>query len=448
VASEAATAVVRQFQSEIDAIRHADEPLSVRATMFAFVAAVLVGVAILAFARVDRVISSSAGKIVSVDAPFLLQALDPSIVKSIDVRDGEVVEKGRLLARLDPTFAAADVNQFEQQIASLDAQIARDEAELAHSKPAFPPSSDPSRQRYGALQQALFNERDVQYAAQLASFDQKIALAEATIEKFQNDENRYRERLGIAREVEGMRTTLQQHGNESRLNLLGSMDAKIEAVRTMEFDHNSLIEAEHQLDGDKADREAFVQQWFAQTSQDLVTARNNRDAAASQLEKAAKHRDLVRLEAPERAIVLDLAKGVSVGSVLKEGDTLMTLAPMNAPVEAEVDVVTRDVGFVRVGDPVTIKIDAFNFAEHGTVEGVVKWISEDAFTMDDNGVPTPAYYRVRVAITAMKLLDVPSAFRLVPGMTLVGDVKVGTRALGAYLIGGIIHGVGEAMREP
>ena len=89
--------------------------------------------------------------------------------------------------------------------------------------------------------------------------------------------------------------------------------------------------------------------------------------------------------------------------MLKEGDTLMTLAPMNAPVEAEIEVASRDVGFIRMGDPVTMKIDAFNFAEHGTVEGVVKWISEDAFTMDDNGVPTPAYYRVRVTITAIKL---------------------------------------------
>ena len=110
-----------------------------------------------------------------------------------------------------------------------------------------------------------------------------------------------------------------------------------------------------------------------------------------------------------------MPKGVSVGSVLKEGDTLMTLAPMNAPVEAEIDIASRDVGFVRVGDPVTIKIDAFNFAEHGTVEGVVKWISEDALSTDDNGVPTPAFYRVRVTITAIKLVDVPSTFRLDSG---------------------------------
>jgi len=447
VASEAIPATVRQFQSEIDAIRHEEEPLSVRATVLVFGAACLALAVLLTIARVDRVVSSTGGKIASVDAPLVLQALDPSIVKSIDVREGEVVEKDRLLATLDPTFAVADVRQLQEQIDSLNAQIIREEAELAHQAPDFLPTSNPSRQRYQALQRALFDQRAAQYSAQLESFDEKIALTQATIDKYQNDESRYRERLGVAKEIEGMRNTLAQHGNESRLNLLGSTDARLEAVRTMEFDHNSVQEAQHQLDGAKADRAAFIQQWFSQISQDLILARNNRDSAVSQLEKAARHQDLVRLMAPERAMVLEMPK-LSVGSVLKEGDTLMTLVPMNAPVEAEIEVASRDVGFIRPGDPVTMKIDAFNFAEHGTVEGVVKWISEDAFTTDDNGAPTPAYYRVRVKITAIKLIDVPSTFRLIPGMTLIGDVKVGTRALGAYLIGGLVHGVGDAMREP
>jgi HlyD family secretion protein len=421
--------------------------LSVRATVLVFGAACLALAALLTIARVDRVISSTGGKIVSVDAPLVLQALDPSIVKSIDVHEGEVVEKDRLLATLDSTFAVADVHQLQEQIDSLNAQIAREDAELAHKAPDFLSTSDSSRQRYEALQKALFDQRAAQYSAQLESFDQKIALTQATIDKYQNDESRYRERLGVAKEVEGMRNTLAQHGNESRLNLLGSTDARLEALRTMEFDHNSLQEAQHQLDGAKADRAAFIQQWFSQISQDLILARNNRDTAASQLEKAARHQDLVRLIAPEPAMVLKVPK-LSVGSVLKEGDTLMMLVPMNAPAEAEIEVASRDVGFIRPGDPVTMKIDAFNFAEHGTVDGVVKWVSEDAFTTDDNGLPTPAYYRVRVKITAIKLIDVPSTFRLIPGMTLIGDVKVGTRALGAYLIGGLVSGVGGAMREP
>jgi hemolysin D len=448
VADEGAPTAVRQFQSEIDGIRHAGEPLSIRATVFVLGGALLACAVILAVARVDRVISSTGGKIISVETPLVFQALDPSIVKSIDVREGEIVEKGQQLATLDPTFAAADVNQLQQQIDSLNAQIARDEAELAAAEFNPPPPPDPEVLKYERLQKTLFDQRAAQYSAQLESFDQKIAQAQATIDKYQGDEGRYKEHVQIASRVEGMRSTLLQHGNESLLNVLVSTDAKVEALRTMEFDHNSLVEAQHQVASLKADRAAFIEQWFSQISQDLITARNSRDGARAQLEKAAKHQDLVQLTAPEHSMVLILAK-VSVGSVLKEGDTLLTLAPMSAPLEAEAQVSSRDVGFIRPGDPVTMKIDAFNFAEHGTVAGKVKWISEDAFTTDDNGVATPAYYRVRVSVTAINLIDVPSTFRLIPGMTLVADVKVGTRALGAYLIGGIVRGgIAQAMREP
>ena len=130
---------------------------------------------LLTIARVDRVVSSTGGKIVSVDAPLVLQALDPSIVKSIDVREGEVVEQDRLLAALDPTFAVADVHQLRVQIDSLNAQITREEAELAHKAPDFLTTSDPSSQRYEVLQKALFDQRAAQYSAQLEGFDQKIA---------------------------------------------------------------------------------------------------------------------------------------------------------------------------------------------------------------------------------------------------------------------------------
>jgi hemolysin D len=247
--------------------------------------------------------------------------------------------------------------------------------------------------------------------------------------------------------VHKMRSTLLKTGAGSLLNVLVSTDAKLEALRTMEFGHNSLVEAQHQAESLKADRDAFHQQWFSSVSQELVAARNSRDNARSALEKATKHHDLVRLLAPQRSMVLSVAK-LSPGSVLKEGDTLLTLAPMSAPLEAEIQIATRDVGFLRPGDPATMKIEAFNFAEHGTIAGALRWVSEDAFTVDGNGTPVSAYYRARIRIEAVNLIDVPGSFRLIPGMTLLADVKVGSRSLGSYLLGGVIRGVSGAMREP
>ena len=95
-----------------------------------------------------------------------------------------------------------------------------------------------------------------------------------------------------------------------------------------------------------------------------------------------------------------------------------------------------------------LKIDAFNFIEHGTAEGKVSWISEGAFTTDDNGQAVEAYYKARCGIDAMKFRNVPENLRLIPGMTLSADMNVGSRSVMAYLLSGFMRGIGQSMREP
>jgi HlyD family secretion protein len=221
----------------------------------------------------------------------------------------------------------------------------------------------------------------------------------------------------------------------------------MEMLRQIEYTHNSLVETQAALASAKADLKAFKEQWFAQASQDLVTARNNLDQARASLDKAAKHQDLVRITAAEPSVVLTLSK-VSVGSVLKQGDSLMTLMPLRTRLEAEARVSSRDIGFLRVGDPCTMKIDAFNFVEHGTAEGTVRWISEGAFTTDDQGNTVDAYYKTHCSIDRTNFRGVPVNFRLVPGMTLTADVNVGTRSVMLYIFGDMLRGLYESMREP
>ncbi|WFU39445.1 HlyD family type I secretion periplasmic adaptor subunit [Bradyrhizobium sp. CB82] len=441
-----ALTTVRQFQSETDAIREAAEPLVARATLWVLLAFLASLVAIMFLTRLDRVVSSVGGKVVPLDQINVLQALDPSIIKTIDVREGEQVQAGQLLATLDSTFASADVTQYKQQVASLEAQVLRDKAELSDSVLVFPDRPDAEFRNYATLQKALYNQRKAQYAAQVSSFDSKISQTEATIQKLQKDDERYAQRAEIAGKIEDMRSTLAESGSGSKLNLYLSQDTRLELLRTIDNTHNSLLEAQHQLDSLKADRKAFIEQWNAQLSQDLVTTQNSLDAAKANYDKAVKHQDLVRLTAEEPSVVLTLAK-LSVGSVLKQGDPFITLMPLKTRLDAEIKIASRDVGFIRPGDACTLKIDAFNYAEHGTAEGRIRWVSEGAFTTDDNGQPVDAYYKARCSVDRTNFVDVPANFRLIPGMTLTGDVHVGTRSVAMYLIGDMLKGLGQAMRE-
>jgi HlyD family secretion protein len=441
-------ATVRRFQSEVASIREAEEPYAVRMTIHALAATIAIAIAVIMFAKVDRVITS-AGKIVATVKSNVFQALDDnSIIKSIDVREGDRVVKGQVLATLDPTFTGADVQQLVDQIASLDAQIARAEGEALGRPPKFTEYGGASDKSYIALQAKLYEQRVAHYQAQLNSFDRKVDQTLATIKKAEGDESRLKERDVIANQVDDMRRKLLEKGAGSLLNKLTSEDASVEMRRQLESAQNTAIEARQQLASLRADREAFIQNWSTQISQEIVTAQNARDTAEAQLGKANKRKALVRITAPEDAVVLTVTK-LSAGSVLRSGDQLITLTPLSAPVEADIQISPRDVGFLRAGDPVSLKVDAFNFSQYGTAEGTIKWISEGAFTTnDDTGQPTDPYYRAHVTIDHLNFVNVPDNFRLIPGMTLTGDIKVGRRTLASYFWDTLTQNAGEAMREP
>jgi hemolysin D len=133
--------------------------------------------------------------------------------------------------------------------------------------------------------------------------------------------------------------------------------------------------------------------------------------------------------------------------------------PADAPLEVEANVAGRDGGFVHVGDPVAIKFDTFPFTQYGLAHGTVRSVSADSFTAQDEqrnptgAVPVSAnstepYYRARVAIDNVALHDTPAGFRIMPGMPVTADVKVGKRTVMNYLLGRVMPIASEGMREP
>ena len=83
-----------------------------------------------------------------------------------------------------------------------------------------------------------------------------------------------------------------------------------------------------------------------------------------------------------------------------------------------------------------------------TAEGKLEWVSQGAFTVDENGKPVAPFYKARVSIDKLDFINVPSGFRLIPGMTLTADLDVGRRSVLQFVAGTLFHGLGEALREP
>jgi HlyD family type I secretion membrane fusion protein len=232
-------------------------------------------------------------------------------------------------------------------------------------------------------------------------------------------------------------------------------DARTEISRLLSDAEHQAAQYRQTMAALKSQRDSYIQKWHADVGAQLVTDRNDLEATRQSVEKARKLNDLTSLDAPADAIVLRVGK-VSTGTVASGGgngvggdrEPLFTLVPLDSPVEADVNVAARDIGYIKVGDPVQLKLDAYRYLQHGTAKGVIKTISEGSFTTDDNYAVTEPYFRVRVAIKDAHLRNVPADFRLVPGMTLTGDIMVGRRTILSYLVEGALRTGHEAMREP
>jgi hemolysin D len=367
------------------------------------------------------------------------------------VKAGQVVKKGQALATLDPTFTHADLVQLQQHLASDEAAVAREEAELA-GRPYQLSSTD----TYQSIQGGIWLKRHAQYLSDLANFDGQIHSAEAQMAQARSDSEKYQRRLKLAGEAENVYQPLLEKGYVSKLQVMQSTDTRTEMSRLLADAQNQVSQYRETAAALKAQRESYIHKWHSDTATQLVTDRNDLDLTRDALEKAQKHQDLTSLDAPEDAIVLKVGK-LSPGSVAPGGgqdtssvgqDPLFTLVPLNAPVEADIHVNASDIGFIAIGDPVTLKLDAYPFMRHGTTRGVVKTISEGSFSVDDNNTPVSPYFKVKVTVKEVHLRNVPRDFRLIPGMTIVGEIMVGRRTILSYLVEGGLRTGSEAMREP
>lgn len=435
-------AAVGAFQKDTEAIQNAPDPFLARITLHLLALFVIGAITWASLAYLDKIVASE-GKIISVESNIMVQPLEMAVIKKVMVHPGDVVRKGDVLATLDPTFTQADVLQLESRLASADAQIARLEAE--HDGKPFVAGSD--RYGYGTLQQALWRERQAQYKSQMESYEEKLARLQSNVTKYEMDRVHLNERLKVVREIENMRSSLLATQVGSKLNLLQATSDRIDIERNLVLNQNELQGNRHDLQALLAERDVFVQQWNGKIIEELTTQRNEREALREQLTKARKRQSLVQLDAPTDAIVLEVSPNAASGSVAKEAEPLFTLVPVGSTMEVEAKIDARDLAFVQVGDKVRVKLDAYPYLQHGSLEGEVATISEDSFS-NKNDASGALFYRARIRLLTTMLDNVPSTFRLIPGMPVTADIKVGERRIITYFLRPILRGVDESLREP
>ena len=442
-----------EFQSPTAAVIAQPMPPGGRLTIWTIAAAVAAAIGIACVAPADRVVTVS-GRVVSRLPPIVVQPLDTAVLRDLPVHEGELVHAGSLLARLDPSFAAADATSDEARAASLQAEVDRLDAESRGR--TYVPDGSPA----SLLQALTFAQRRTELAAEMESGRQRTEALRARLAQTRSDMAAYAEQYRAASARQSIRRRLEQLQVGSKLSLLDADAARAEAARNLEGATAAQRSAQSELDGAIAERAAVLVRFQADTSRQLAEQQRRLAEAHAALEKSRRRRALVELRADRDAVVLTVAK-LSPGSVAQSGEELVTLVPANAPLDVEASVPGGDAGYVRAGSAVEIKFDTFPYAVNGDAEGAVTSVSADSF--DDSprnagatraaarpsGVANAgAVYRAHISLDRLRLHDLPPGFRLTPGMPVTADIAAGRRTLMAYLLARVVPVWSEGMREP
>lgn len=403
----------------------------------------------LAVGRID-IVAVAGGKLVPRSSLKIVQPADAGRIAEIAVREGDQVIAGQVLLRLDPDLHDADTRALRSELAQRALQLRRIDAELGDA--AFLRHADDGDDAFvrNAAQfranRAAFADVRAQEAAAVARIAQDLRAARTVLAKLERT-------VPIYQTMADRYATLRAEGFVSELYALERQRERIEKEHdlaaqnhTVESLRASLLQAEGRLA--QVDS-SYRQQLHAERAQ----AAGQRARVEEDLAKALYRAAGVELRAPHAGTVKDVATH-TVGSIVSPGAVLLTLVPAGDELQAEVLVRNLDVGFVRTGLPARVKVATYPFQKYGLVEGIVVHVSPDAAEPvaaprpgDDDTLPAPNGYRVRVALPQQSLAFDGATLPLASGMQVEAEIRLGDRTVLDYLLAPVRKAWHEAARE-
>jgi hemolysin D len=393
--------------------------------------------------RVD-VVATATGKVVPSANSKIIQAMEIGSVRAIHVRNGEHVKEGQLLVELDPTISTADESQSAQQLLSAEIVDARNAALLAHlaGRPArfvAPPGTPPDV----AANQAQFVATAVaEFEAEKAALTQERLEKQAELDAAKAEIAKLEETLPMVEEQLAGRRELTERGYYPKLRLLEIEQLRVEHLRNIDIQRANADRARAAI-GNLDAQIARLRQSFGRTAvAERADAQDRFAIAGAELRKSARRREFQQLRSPVDGTVQQL-KLTTIGGVVQPAEPVMVIVPADAAVEVQAQVLNKDIGFIHVGQPVRVKLEAFNFTDYGLIEGVVENISRDAIQDEQLGL----VYAVRIRLKRTHLMVDGKPMPIGPGLQVQAEIKTGERRIIDYLLSPIARTLDEAGRE-
>ncbi|WP_291443991.1 HlyD family type I secretion periplasmic adaptor subunit [Desulfovibrio sp.] len=445
------------FANEVDAALARRPRFGVRALSISVGAFFLCLIIWAAVASVDEV-THAEGSVVGSQRTQTIQNLEGGILRAVLVHEGQIVDKGAVLAQLDNEMAESAYRDAVNKAMENSLAIIRLEAEIRGDPPVFPENFDMwaekvigRRVEAGMLgrihqiiqdQENAWHSRRDQLNAEIdvlqSQYVQRLHdVEELTARKVQLDRS-----LELSIEQKNTAYALVQRNNFSKLEYLGMQQKVVELqgqidslAATIPKAKAAADESKQRIASRRAEQVAAVTDEINKRRQELNSLRENLSAGRDRVTRT-------ELRAPVRSTVKQIYIS-TVGGVVKPGEPIMDLVPLDDTLVVEAKVKPQDVAFLRPGQHVMVKVSAYDFSIYGGLEGKLESISADTIE-DKRG---EHFYLAKIRTQKNAIVYHNESLPIMPGMVVTADIMIGKKTVLDYLLKPILKAKQNALRE-
>ena len=388
------------------------------------------------------IIATATGKLMPASNIKTIQTLTDSEIEEIYVQEGQYVKEGEALLKFNQTEVLANISRVKNEIEALEIAVARLKALLTDNPEENFKYNLEIDEYLIRMHTDLLKTQLAEKSAQTEVLDGQIVKAEKEKDTIQAELTRIERLLPNVQERIEKKKILVDQKLMARLAFLEQEEELINLQEQKNVQLKKLAETEANIEALKKEKQQYLAEFNKNIMQELTENRKQLESYQQELIKYEEALKRTTVKAPLSGYVQQLVYHTK-GGVVETAKPIMNIVPEDYKLEAEVQILNKDIGFVRAGQEAEIKIDSFPFTKYGTIKGKIRTISGDAIQDEKLGL----VFNARLNLEDNKIKADGQIVQLKPGMSVTAEIKTGKRRVIEYLLSPVMKYLDESMRE-
>ncbi|WP_430317897.1 HlyD family type I secretion periplasmic adaptor subunit [Pseudomonas nitroreducens] len=418
-----------------------DAPRVVRLTIWILIGFVAFLLLWAHFAQIDEV-TRGEGKAIPSSKVQKIQNLEGGIVSQIFVHEGQVVQAGEQLMRLDPTRFQSNVGETEADRLAMFLRVERLSAEVEERALNIPDDVRAKVPGQASSEEALFHSRQQQLKDETDGLQQQLVQKQQELREFVSKQAQYRNSLNLLRQEISMSEPLVAQGAMSQVELLRLKRGEVENRGQLDATTLAIPRAEAAVKEVERKVAETRSRFRSDALKELNEARTELSKATATGKALEDRVSRTLVTSPVRGIVKQLLVN-TIGGVIQPGSDLIEIVPLDDTLLVEARIRPQDIAFLRPGQHAMVKFTAYDYTIYGGLPADLEQIGADTVTDEDGN----SFYLIKLRTRKSHLGSDDKPLLIIPGMIATVDIMTGKKSILSYLLKPILRAKAEALRE-